>query len=64
MINKEANKLLKKYFGYDSFRKGQEEIIDTILRGKDACAVGTVNIKGSHLFGLRLISFTSRVTSK
>lgn len=39
MINKEANKLLKKYFGYDSFRKGQEEIIDTILRGKDACAI-------------------------
>lgn len=31
--------ILKKYFGYDSFRKGQEDIIQSILSGKDAMAV-------------------------
>ena len=31
--------ILKTYFGYDSFREGQEEIIDTILDGRDALAI-------------------------
>ena len=31
--------ILKTYFGYDSFRDGQEEIIDTILDGRDALAI-------------------------
>ena len=31
--------ILKTYFGYDSFRKGQGEIIDTILSGRDALAI-------------------------
>lgn len=34
-----ALKILKEYFGYDSFRKGQEEIIHAILSGEDALAV-------------------------
>lgn len=35
------NKLdtLKKYFGYDSFREGQESLIDSILRGQDVLGI-------------------------
>ncbi len=31
--------LLKKYYGYDSFRKGQENIIQNIIKGRDISAV-------------------------
>ncbi|SHJ85792.1 DNA helicase RecQ [Paramaledivibacter caminithermalis] len=34
-----ARKILKRYYGYDSFRKGQEKIIDSILKGKDTFAI-------------------------
>ena len=30
---------LKRYFGYDSFRSGQAEIVDAILAGRDALAI-------------------------
>ncbi len=38
-MRQEALEILKKYFGYDSFRTGQESIIDTILAGQDSFAV-------------------------
>ena len=31
--------ILKTYFGYSSFREGQEELINTILSGRDALAI-------------------------
>ncbi|EOS78345.1 ATP-dependent DNA helicase RecQ [Dorea sp. 5-2] len=34
-----ASDILKKYFGYDSFREGQEPIIQSILSGRDALAI-------------------------
>lgn len=34
-----ANETLKVYFGYDSFREGQESIINTIMVGQDALAI-------------------------
>lgn len=38
-MNQKALQILKKYFGYDSFRSGQESIIDTILEGQDSFAI-------------------------
>ncbi len=32
-------KILKKYFGYDSFRKGQKEIISDVINNRDVVAV-------------------------
>lgn len=34
-----ANEVLKQYFGYDFFREGQENIINTIMSGRDALAI-------------------------
>ena len=33
------NQILKKYIGYDTFREGQEEVIDTILSGRDVVGI-------------------------
>ncbi len=35
----DASQVLKQYFGYDSFRKGQSDIIEAILQGQDALAI-------------------------
>lgn len=35
----DPSKILKTYFGYDSFRRGQEDIIHAILEGRDVLAV-------------------------
>lgn len=34
-----AKEILKNYFGYDSFREGQEEVINQILSGRDVLAI-------------------------
>jgi len=35
----ESKHLLKKYFGYDSFRQNQAEIINSVLQNKDVLAL-------------------------
>ncbi|MBB6669637.1 DNA helicase RecQ [Cohnella nanjingensis] len=35
----QARKILRQYFGYDSFRKGQESLIGAILNGRDVLGV-------------------------
>ncbi|MCD7866152.1 MAG: DNA helicase RecQ [Clostridiales bacterium] len=35
----QAEQILKKYFGYDSFREGQETLVDGILDGRDVLGI-------------------------
>jgi len=35
----QAEQILKKYFGYDSFREGQETLVDGILNGQDVLGI-------------------------
>ena len=37
--------ILKKVFGYDSFRPGQEEIVSRLLAGQDVLAVMPTGVK-------------------
>ena len=36
---KKSNEVLKKVFGYDNFRPGQDRMVDAVLSGKDAFAI-------------------------
>ena len=38
-MNRQAVQTLKTYFGYDTFREGQEAVIDALLAGRDVLAV-------------------------
>lgn len=38
-MNQEIASILQKYYGYSQFRKGQEEIVQGILSGRDALAI-------------------------
>lgn len=38
-ICRNKNEILKTYYGYDTFRDGQEELIDCLLSGQDVCGI-------------------------
>ncbi len=38
-MKKRKYEVLKRYYGYDSFREGQEALIDTVLAGQDAFGI-------------------------
>lgn len=49
--------LLKKYYGYDSFRKGQEKIINHILSGRDISAVMPTGAGKSICYQIPALAF-------
>lgn len=36
---KEAEKILKQYYGYDHFREGQIPVIEAVLEGRDVLGI-------------------------
>ncbi|HEX3044942.1 MAG TPA: DNA helicase RecQ, partial [Bacillota bacterium] len=53
----DAEKLLKKHYGYPSFREGQAEIIQSILEGHDVCAVMPTGAGKSICFQIPALLF-------
>ena len=49
--------ILDKYFGYDSFREGQEAIIDAILSGSDAMGIMPTGAGKSVCFQVPALMF-------
>ncbi|SHJ49503.1 DNA helicase RecQ [Tepidibacter formicigenes] len=56
MYSLEKN-ILKKYFGYDKFRKGQKEVIESILGGKDTLAIMPTGAGKSLCFQVPAMAF-------
>ena len=53
----DKNSVLKEYFGYFSFREGQEELIDAILGGRDAIGIMPTGAGKSVCFQIPALIF-------
>lgn len=53
----EKKRILKKYFGYDAFREGQEVLIDSILSGKDTFGIMPTGAGKSLCFQIPALIF-------
>lgn len=59
MINSKSpsEMILKQYFGFDSFREGQKEIVDSIISGKDTLAIRSTGSGKSICFQVPALYF-------
>jgi ATP-dependent DNA helicase RecQ len=55
--DRRANAILKKYFGYDEFRGGQEDVIKQILSGRDVLAVMPTGAGKSICYQIPALAF-------
>ncbi|WP_035289271.1 DNA helicase RecQ [Clostridium sp. KNHs214] len=53
-----SEEVLKKYFGYDGFRRGQEKVIGSVLNGKDVVAIMPTGAGKSLCFQIPAIMFS------
>ena len=49
----EHSKVLKQYFGYDTFREGQEELVESILSGQDTLGLCLQEQENPYVFRFR-----------
>ena len=54
--------ILKKFFGYDSFRPGQEQIVQRLLAGQDVLAVMPTGAGKSIIIGSINIALGGKVS--
>ena len=59
----QPEKILKAWFGYDSFRPGQREVVDTILSGRDCLAILPTGAGKSVCFQVPALMQTCRRTT-
>lgn len=55
---KNKYELLKEYFGYDTYRKGQEEVIDGILSGRDVLGIMPTGAGKSVCYQISALMFS------
>ena len=53
-MNRQAVQTLKTYFGYDTFREGQESVVESILEHRDVLAIMPTGA-GKSIYGSRMI---------
>jgi ATP-dependent DNA helicase RecQ len=56
-LNEQIKGILRKYYGYDDFRPGQEEVINGVLTGRDTLAVMPTGAGKSLCFQLPALIF-------
>lgn len=54
----EKYQILKRYFGYDTLREGQEELIDEILRGRDVLGIMPTGAGKSLIYQIPALIFS------